>query len=181
MKTSNQGPAGGDDGAVRGSEHQNNLSDSPSSKGEFDRLKKLLIVKRYEQPPPGYFNRLPNQIMSRIEAGEGQARFWEKLIPSFTLRPAMAYGFGLAVCGVVAFGVYYTSNVPVNNAGTANAGSMTASQPTGVTPVNATEPSAIAARNPAMVNSTNPITEPSLFPEQVGQGLRTAPAGYTPH
>jgi hypothetical protein len=154
MKSSNQGPE------------------------EFDQLRKALALKKYEQPPPGYFNRLPNQIMARIEAGEGETKFWQRLIPTFTFRPAMAYGFGLAMCAAVALGVYYTSNLPVNNNnGAMTASSMTPSQP----PVLAPAPGPAFASQ-STVNSTNPIiTQPSLFPSEVGSGLQTAPAGYTPH
>jgi hypothetical protein len=118
--------------------------------------------------------------MARIEAGEGQTRFWERFIPSFTLRPVMAYGVGLAACGAVALGVYYTSNLPANNTGAATASTTTMSQPTMVT---STPASAIASRDPSSVNSTNPMTERSLFPDpqNVGRGLQSAPAGFTPH
>ncbi|MDB6059146.1 MAG: hypothetical protein JWO95_2990 [Verrucomicrobiales bacterium] len=146
---------------------------------EFEKLRKVIALKRYEQPPPGYFNRLPNEIMARIAAGEGETKFWQRFIPNFTFRPAMAYGVGLAMCGAVALGVYYTSNLPVNNNGTVTASTMTTSQPTMLAP--APGP-AIASQNSVSVNSTNPVmTEPSLFPNQVGAGLQTAPAGYTPH
>jgi len=148
---------------------------------DFEKLRKLLALKRYEQPPPGYFNRLPNQIMARIEAGEGQTRFWERFIPTFTLKPAMAYGIGLAACGVVAFGVYYTSNLPANNPSAATASTVNMSQPLMVTSSPAA--AAIASRDPSTVNSTNPITQPSLFPDpqNIGRGLQSAPAGFTPH
>ncbi|MGZ5528951.1 MAG: hypothetical protein ACXWJB_09800 [Limisphaerales bacterium] len=152
---------------------------SATSAQDFETLRKALALKRYEQPPPGYFNRLPNQIMARIEAGEGETKFWQRFIPSFTLRPAMVYGLGLAVCGVVAVSVYYTSNLPVNNSGPVTASSMTTSQPS--TLLGPAPGPAIASQNQSTVNSTNPITEPSLFPSQIGQGLQSMPAGYTPH
>jgi hypothetical protein len=159
------------------------LKMNSSNQDDFDRLRKLLALKRHEQPPPGYFNRLPNQIMARIEAGEGEEKFWQRFIPSFTFRPAVAYGMGLAVCGVVALGVYYTSNLPVNNTATANVNSMTASQPPALSPAPMVQPAAaLASQNTSSVNSTNPVTEPSLFPsaERIGSDLRTAPAGFTP-
>lgn len=157
MKSSNQGPE------------------------DFETLRKALALKKYEQPPPGYFNRLPNQIMARIEAGEGQAKFWERFIPHFTFRPVMAYGFGLAMCGAVALGVYYTSNLPVsNNTGPMTVSSMTTSQQPSAITGPALGP-VLVSQNQSTVNSTNPMTtQPSLFPSQVGAGLQTAPAGYTP-
>ena len=156
------------------------MNSSDQRPEEFERLQKLLALKRYEQPPPGYFNRLPGQIMSRIEAGEGQTRFWERFVPTFALKPAMAYGLGLAACGAVALGVYYTSNMPGNNTGAATASTTTMSQPMMVTSAPA---AAIASRDPNTVNSTNPVTQPSLFPDpqNIGHELRSAPVNFAPH
>ena len=75
------------------------------SKDTF-KVERIIALKRYEQPPPGYFHLLPGRIINRIERGEGQAGFWEKWWPNFRVRPAMAYALGLAVCGVLAAGVY---------------------------------------------------------------------------
>jgi hypothetical protein len=67
-----------------------------SDPGDFQALRKLMAIKRHELPPPGYFNRLPDRIMNRLERGEGQLGFWEKFLAAFTFRPALAYGFALA-------------------------------------------------------------------------------------
>ncbi len=72
----------------------------------FEALRKLLALKRYEQPPPGYFNQLPGRILSRIEREE--PTFMEKLARVFVFRPAMAYALGLAFCGTFAAGLGYS-------------------------------------------------------------------------
>jgi hypothetical protein len=76
---------------------------------EFDALRKLLALKRHEQPPPGYFDQLPRAILARIEAGalEAESGFWEKLLNGITLRPAVAYSAVGIVCAglVVGFGL----------------------------------------------------------------------------
>jgi hypothetical protein len=94
-----------------------------SDPGDFETLRKLMALKRYEQPPPGYFNRLPDKIMVRLERGEGQPGFWERLIAAFSFRPALAYGFSLAAFSALSLSVIYTvktqpgesAQTPLNN------------------------------------------------------------------
>lgn len=75
---------------------------------DFEALRKLLALKRYEQPPPGYFNRLPGTILARIEAGETEPSFWENLFSNFVLRPSHAYALGLSFCGMLIAAVLYS-------------------------------------------------------------------------
>lgn len=73
----------------------------------FAALQKLLSLKRLEQPPPGYFDRLAGKIVYRLEMGEGESSFWERLAASLTIRPAFAYGLALSVCcGLAAATIY---------------------------------------------------------------------------
>lgn len=81
------------------------MNDAPEN---FEQLQKLLALKRHEQPPPGYFNRLPGQIIARLEAENARQpkSFLEKLFAGTFFRPAVAYGFlgvfsALAVTGVI--------------------------------------------------------------------------------
>src|ERR1051325_7293656 len=76
------------------------MSASPE---EFDSVQKLVRLKRYEQPPPRYFNEFSDRIVSRIEAGEGRGSWWEKF--GFDLRPAFAAAAGMFACGLVVYGV----------------------------------------------------------------------------
>jgi len=76
-----------------------------SDPDDFEALRKLLALKRHEQPPPGYFGRLPERIASRIEREGGQPGFWEKIFAGFTFRPAFAYSFALAAFGALTFSV----------------------------------------------------------------------------
>jgi len=77
----------------------------------FDSLMQLLALKKYEQPPPGYFNRLPGQILARLESQEEEAGFWGKLFSGLVVRPALAYSVGLAFCGAFATGIFYAFQV----------------------------------------------------------------------
>lgn len=85
----------------------------------FDQLRKLLALKRHEQPPPGYFHHFSQEVIARIRAGDHLEaagfrdrlgwdapwleRFWNFL----ESRPAFAGAFGLAVCGLLFAGIFY--------------------------------------------------------------------------
>jgi hypothetical protein len=89
---------------------------------EFESLRRLLAVKRYEQPPPGYFHTLSHRVTARLRAGETRREpgllgwFSEKLSQaqqlwsSLEARPAVAGAFGFAVCGFMASGFYFSDN-----------------------------------------------------------------------
>jgi len=82
---------------------------------EFGRLQRLLVLKRYEQPPPGYFNGFSRQVIARIKAGEGaretvlQRGLWgattlQRLWATLEAKPSMAAAFGAIVCGAFVAG-----------------------------------------------------------------------------
>ena len=76
---------------------------------ESDQLRELLALKRYEQPPPGFFNHFSDKVIARIEA-EGLVRrisWWERLFPELDAKPVLACAYGLVISGllVVALGI----------------------------------------------------------------------------
>jgi hypothetical protein len=87
----------------------------------FHQLRRLLKLKRYEQPPPGYFNDLARQIVARIEAGDSSEElvdrpFWETpwmrwLLGLFDHRPALAGAFGMAVCALLVAGIVHSERM----------------------------------------------------------------------
>jgi hypothetical protein len=74
-----------------------------SDSENFEQLRKLMALKRHEQPPPAYFDRLANQIAYRLEHERNEPSFWEKVVAGFTFRPAFAYSFALAAFGALGF------------------------------------------------------------------------------
>lgn len=72
----------------------------------FDNLRKLLALKNHEQPPPGYFNRLPGRILARIEASEiaAQSTWWDWLVARFDARPILACAYGFTISGLLLMG-----------------------------------------------------------------------------
>jgi hypothetical protein len=73
----------------------------------YEALRKLMALKRHEQPPPEYLNQLSDSIITRIERGEGRLNLWDRLSANFALRPSLAYAFGLTVCGALGLSTLY--------------------------------------------------------------------------
>ena|SRR5688572_29452094 len=69
----------------------------------FDQLRKLLALKRYEQAPPGYFANFSGKVIARIEAAETAAdlTWWQRLGLQFDFKPALMCGLGIVVCGLL--------------------------------------------------------------------------------
>ncbi len=138
---------------------------------DFDKLRKLLALKRHEQPPPGYFDRLPGNIISRIKAGETTESFWERFVPKIVLRPSFAYGFGLAATVMLAVGIGYALKEPAPTAN--NMPLAHAVDPSHQQPVLAGAPAFMAASN-ENVSSTNPMNPQPLFQPNI----QVAPASF---
>jgi hypothetical protein len=134
----------------------------------FDQLRRLLALKRHEQPPPGYFNGFSRQVIGRIKAGTvddrapalqrlfKEAPWVERLWSLLDTKPAIPGMFGALVCMMLIFGIVYSERVDKpENAGAA-------------APEMAIAP-ALAVEQPTdlamMVSSTNPVIQPggSLF------------------
>ncbi len=107
----------------------------------FEQLRRLLALKRHEQPPPGYFNDFSRQVIVRIKAGERgepanvlerlflEAPWLQRLLNAFETRPILAGACGVAVCGLMIAGVLYSDSadvssvarVPISESGTSPA------------------------------------------------------------
>ena len=73
----------------------------------FDQLRRLLALKRHEEPPPGYFHHFSGHVIARIRAGERAAPdsawglLWDapwlqRLWAALEARPVLAGSVGVA-------------------------------------------------------------------------------------
>ena len=83
---------------------------------DFDQLRRLLKLKRYEQPPPRYFSGFSSQIVARIRAGEAGGReasfdsesWLVRLWALIEAKPMLPGAVGVAFCALLVFGAVYT-------------------------------------------------------------------------
>lgn len=109
-----------------------------SSPEDFNDLRRLLALKRHEQPPPGYFRYLPNQIISRIEREEraAQSTWWQWFAAKFDAKPVFACTYGFAVSALLVMG-FRLSQILGNESGASlgSEGSMLAAATADPVPV----------------------------------------------
>jgi hypothetical protein len=157
----------------------------------FEQLRRLLAIKRHEQPPPGYFDDFSSQVIVRIKAGDrgeqadilerlfGEALWLQRIRAALEGKPILAGVAGVAMCGLLVAGVVYSSagDVPAvafvpgtDEAPTAQAGMALADHPLLAKPVEFAEPS-----------STSPITAVQTDALLLGDlaKLRAQPAGFS--
>lgn len=88
----------------------------------FDPLLRLLAIKKYEQPPPEYFDLLAQEIRLRLQAIEAErasdpanelaeAAWFTRLRSLFEARPMLAGSFGVVVCGLILSGILYWQRI----------------------------------------------------------------------
>jgi hypothetical protein len=68
---------------------------------DFNDLRKLMALKRHEQPSPQYLDQLSTRIIARIERGEGRLSMLDWLSANFASRPSLTYACGLTLCGAL--------------------------------------------------------------------------------
>ena len=70
-------------------------------------LRKLLALKRYELPPPGFFQTFSTRVIHRLEQLESSRprRWWQCLALPFDFKPALICACGVVVCGLFSAGV----------------------------------------------------------------------------
>lgn len=92
----------------------------------FEELRRLLALKRHEQPPPGYFHDFSREVITRIKAGEaaGNAPFLDRLVETapwlrrlwegFEPKAIVAGVFGVGVCSLLVVGLISSERIDSN-------------------------------------------------------------------
>ncbi|MGV3774729.1 MAG: hypothetical protein ACO1QB_17650 [Verrucomicrobiales bacterium] len=111
-----------------------------SSPEDFKDLKRLLALKKHEQPPPGYFYYLPDTITRKIERTEARdlaehSTWWEWLVQRFDARPVLAGAYAFAISGLLMMGFKVSRLVDADGDSTLAGGLLgTTLDPASVTP-----------------------------------------------
>jgi hypothetical protein len=90
---------------------------------DFEKLQRLLKLKRHELPPPRFFNDFSGQVTARIRAGDvgklesltdvvSQAPWLQRLWQAIVGKPAVSGAFALAACGLLVAGIYFSDQSP---------------------------------------------------------------------
>jgi len=145
------------------------------SENNFEPLRRLLALKRYEIPPPGYFDRFSSQVISRLRAGEAGASraiaepsWWLRLLQAFEAKPAFAGTFASSLCILLVFGIVYAErpegimpNSPVFATVSQPVASLVSATMSGPAP---------SSQSTGLMINTNPVLSlepaPSLFGQQ---------------
>jgi hypothetical protein len=71
------------------------------------RLLRLLALKRFETPPPGFFQRFPDRVLVSIRAGTEMesASWWERFYTSILREPIVAGSYAALGVGALLFGI----------------------------------------------------------------------------
>jgi hypothetical protein len=86
-------------------------------------LRRLLKLKRYEQPPPRYFNDFSSQVIARIKLGDrgesnaplmvrilGQASWLQRTLVGFDAKPVVTGAFYVAICAFIVTGLIHSES-----------------------------------------------------------------------
>lgn len=124
---------------------------------DFDALKTLLRCKRYEQPPPGYFNTFSSKVVARIEAQDmfGYSSSWEWLVAQFNAKPFLVCAYGVAVSGLLLAGFRLAQIFENEAAGLPTMGGWLAATPP--------SSSLLPLRNASTIPASFPTASSTLF------------------
>lgn len=141
------------------------MSMSPEQEN-FESVRRLMALKRHEQPPPGYFSHFSSEVIARIRV-ERDGKVYEqsflirilsgapwltRLWQGVEAKPAFAGVFGAAVCGLLVSGIVYSER-------------SSSTPPVALLPLNDAEPMVTAfapSQRPAAILVDQPLAAGSL-------------------
>lgn len=126
------------------------MKPAPQDPDEFDSVKQLLALKRHEEPPPGYFDRLPGEVRARIAHAQAHPEpWWRRWLETWDVSPALATSYAVVAVTLVV-GAVWSAKQP-GSAGDAQVVTV---------PVRATETNMNIASNAAPPGLFNPPSLP---------------------
>jgi len=135
-----------------------------------ENISKLLRLKRYEQPPPGYFEDFLQEFQSRQRAELIRRPLWElvcdrimAVAPTFEV-PRLAYG-AIAAIAVAASVMIVSRPVPPTS---------------GTLAENSRHTLSLTSPNPVTIGGTLPVATTSTGSPSVHYVLPTRPVSYVP-
>lgn len=136
---------------------------------DFEQLRKLLALKRHEQPPPGYFESFSACVIARIQSAEPapQVSWFRRVFGSTFDSPALAGAYGIGALAVVVLGFALVPTPDDNNPALNTAYSTAADVPTGA------DNTANVAFQPAPIPATSSLS-PVHAPDSAPAGLFNA-------
>jgi hypothetical protein len=154
-----------------------------SDSENFEQLRKLMALKKHEQPPPGYFNNFSHEVVTRIKVSQQPGRditevlapvpWLLRLLNMLETKPLFAGAFGMGVCALLISGIVYSEKVqpiaPIDIANTVVGASLASVNPLA-------EP--LAGRMQPADPSSPAMQAQSLF-EQI-QVKSSSPASFRP-
>ena len=128
---------------------------------DFEKLQRLLKLKRHELPPPRFFNDFSGKVTDRIRAGDvgrlesfqdviGQTPWLQRIWQVLEGKPLVSGAFAAAGCGLMLAGLFLTGKVPNTLPALAGGGNKPEPLP---------QPSLFATNQvgmPTLASSTNP-------------------------
>lgn len=135
------------------------MDPAPPNPDEFEKLQKLLALKRHEEPPPGYFDRLPGEIRARIAHAEAHPEpWWRRWLVSWDVAPALATSYAVVAVALVVGGVWFA-----NQAGSPGGAPMVTTVGPAADPDPTNSVSGSNAAPPGLFNTPSLPVQPAEF------------------
>lgn len=149
---------------------------------DFEALRRLLKLKRYETPPPGYFDRFPESVLRplRQEASAPVPTWWQQLLGALELRPVFASSIAVGAVGLYLIGLNLGAGgaMPMGSLSPASGGLTTAASLSPLDPLPVEHHASVGGPRLGMSLAATAATSappPGLFspggPEVAGQRM----------